>query len=117
MGNRHWFEEHSMEEVWCLICMNPIEIKACHNHMKNHYKLIVCNICGKTIKGAQSKLKDHMRNQHKIGEKLKVICSHCGKVFSSPEGMKAHVENAHMDYVWKCKICGKEFNNVNTAKG
>ena len=32
-------------------------------------------------------------------------------MYSTHHGYKTHVEEKHQDYVWKCKICQREFNS------
>merc|ERR1712226_570288 len=64
-------------------------------------------------------MKRHLYINHGVGEAPSEVkdkmCPHCGKVVPAPR-LSTHIDQNHKSYVWKCKICSKEFNNPITAK-
>ena len=73
----------------------------------------ICPYCGKSVR--KTNLRRHVLRSHTPGgaykEKEEIhICATCGKVCTSRLKYKIHMENTHEDYVWRCKLCDREFN-------
>jgi len=116
--NMHIYTEHRGEDVICPVCMDSFKMKSLWHHFNHHFSAYTaksCKICGKTVKWSMNR---HLCLKHGIGEvepKKIVVCQHCGKNLHSNR-VAHHMKNHHQNNVWKCRICEKEFNNMQTAK-
>ena len=92
----------------CHICGKVVKnIVVMDNHMKNYHdsSRSKCNTCFKVM--LTEKLEDHKKSC----EKLSLVCSTCGKAFSSKCGLNHHIRTWHevQKAEHKCDECGKLF--------
>ncbi|XP_005108661.1 zinc finger protein Xfin [Aplysia californica] len=69
-------------------------------------KMILCNICGKTMHSFQKSLMRYHVRMHKDVRPFE--CTECPKKFSSEHALKKHSLNHKKPYV--CQVCGKGFS-------
>ena len=116
--NKHIYSEHPDDDMVCPVCCELVPMKSLFNHLYHHYNNLKkpCDICG--IRLRRRPMLVHRSKAHGIGtnpnEVAKKLCPYCGKEFGY-SALKLHIYNHHEPYVWKCKICAKEFNNNQTA--
>ncbi|XP_061402534.1 zinc finger protein OZF-like [Musca vetustissima] len=80
-----------------------------HSHIRYHSpsNLVVCDICGKTMRSRDT-LKKHKNSVHNKKPKVPEQCSYCGKWYSTRSTLQLHVLNMHIhtDKEHRCEICG-----------
>ncbi|XP_058976049.1 zinc finger protein 37 isoform X14 [Musca domestica] len=80
-----------------------------HSHIRYHSpsNLVVCDICGKTMR-SQDTLKKHKNAIHIKKPKVPEQCTYCGKWYSTRGTLQTHVLNMHIyaSQEHRCEICG-----------
>ncbi|XP_073812569.1 uncharacterized protein isoform X13 [Musca autumnalis] len=80
-----------------------------HSHIRYHSpsNIVVCDICGKTMRSADT-LKKHKNAIHIKKPKVPAQCNYCGKWYSTRGTLQTHVLNMHIytDTEHRCEICG-----------
>ena len=68
-------------------------------HMKGHRPSYACNICENEFL-AESQLNEHISTFHRM-----IRCEICGKEHKSPEELRLHEKEQHVDKEWNCNDC------------
>lgn len=93
----------------CVSCASQFSnFKVLLEHMNEHFKNHICDICGKGYVN-KAQFQTHMY-RHNKGE---FACSLCAKVFDARVKWRAHVRAAHvlMNRRSKCGYCGERFKD------
>ncbi|XP_070546388.1 zinc finger protein 490-like [Ptychodera flava] len=137
LWQKHLLDEHVAElKIYeCHVCekqfLQCIELR-CHLQIHEPEKTYICDICGHTLKTANSlathKLMhegkefkcefcdyksvrkcDLMVHMQRHIDKSKLQCKECGKQVLSTNSLREHIQRFHTKLKYPCSDCGKEF--------
>jgi len=121
---KHSKSAHQSKKYRCDICPDSENVRsddlhkmAAHKFLKHGivlegYKILTCPLCSEYKTVLESHLKFHLKDSHPAGNTEAISCSICSKVFKGQKGLRAHIENIHMNIrLHSCDKCDQRFAN------
>jgi len=91
-------------------------VETVHRRVKKEVPLVVCEQCGKTLKG-QANYKIHLMTHEDRAADAGGICPHCSKGFTRKDTLRNHIRFVHMGVAWPKPKGGWPKKKPNSKKG
>nr|CAI5857397.1 unnamed protein product [Callosobruchus analis] len=106
---------HVERNYKCDICQSAFKTKLrVETHIKQVHQRTFDLSCGQCGHGCRSNY-DLLEHKRKVHDRIKLICSDCGKTFLERSALQQH-KAVHGDQQYPCSLCEKVFKNKHHMK-